>query len=194
MGKKKNKKVIIPKDKERAKLYQLYLSKEYDMSPYNAAIKAGYSHPHALYLEKNFPLDLKDERGRWDGNRVVANIYEQEGFTIRRSIRRMIEKAGLVDNVEGAQKVISANVIIKSDDPDVKALKASGLTRDFVEVPDEDMRFKYHMKLNEIAGIVKSDADGEKGNNNVKPYSIQITILSDKQKEGGNGKGVEIEI
>lgn len=195
MGKKKNTKSVIPKDKERKKLYQIYLSKSYDMSPYNAAIKAGYSHNHALYLEKHAPIDIKDERGRWDGNRFALNVIEQEGFTIRRSIRRMIEKAGLVDGIEGANKIISAQVIIKSDNPDVKSMKANSRTNDFVEVPDEDVRYKYHMKLNEMVGLVKSESNGDAAQGNVKPYNIQINILSENpkpEKGGGNGAGVEI--
>lgn len=166
---KKKKEVIIPKDKEKEKLFKLYLSHEYGMMPYNAAVKAGYNRSQAIYLAKiNDPLDIKNEKGQWDGNQVAKNIFEQEGFTIRRSIRRMVEKAGLVDNIEGANKVISA-----------------------VEVPDEDIRFKYHMKLNEMVGLSKTDEEGNRGSGNIKPYSIQITILSDKS-QGGNGKGVEI--
>jgi len=143
--------LAILNEQQKRKLFKLLISPEWGLQPYNAAIKAGYPYREAMKLD---PLNVKDEKGRWDPQQAIVNIAEQEGFSLRRSIRRMVEKAGLSPdpNVEGANKTISANVTIKSDDPTVTIKRANSLTRDFVDVPDEEIRFKYHKELNEITG------------------------------------------
>jgi len=199
----KKKKISKPKvkfDKEKLKLFRSYYSTQYGMTAYNAARKAQFSVKESMLIAKqNDPLAIYDENGKWDIDKVVENMYEQEGYTKRLAIRRMVRKAGMLeeDGTPGAQKVISAQVVIKSDNPDVKPIKANSRTNDFVEVDDEDIQIKYLKDLNKMSGLVDNEKATEKDPTNAsKPYNITIQIMSDKPAEGkgngGNGGGVEV--
>jgi len=168
----KSKRALDKTERLRRQLYREYLSPAYGLSPYNAALKAGYPEHRAQMMSA---LDIKCRNGKLDLNRVVSNIYEQEGYTVRRALRRMIAKAGLAWDGEGAAtKIISAQVVVKSDDPTVKTMTAGGRTNDFVEVPDEYLQYQYISKLNDIAGLTRPDGSEGAG---AMPYSIEISIV-----------------
>lgn len=175
---------------EREKLFDLYTGPEYGMSVRNAALKAGYTPKgaedkyiaaRALQLMNITPLD----------------IAEQEGLTLRKAIRRMIEKAGFKESegLLGTQKFISAHVVLKREDGSIEAAEAGGRRNDFVEVPDEYMQFKYLQELLEVAGIKKKISNNELDPeaNGKRSVNIEINILGEDKKLKHDGPVIDID-
>jgi len=158
MKKKKNKKSIITNGNKE--LLKKYMSVEFGMQPYNAAIKAGYNDQFAKALQTRL------------GNKAIfgytyAGIAEQEGWTPRKSLRKMIEKAGHVKGILPVQRVISSHTNGKADSK----------TNDFIEVPDEDLILKYENKLWEITGLKVGD-DEINTNKNKPSFNLIINLNS----------------
>lgn len=83
-------------------------------------------------------------------DRNSAKVIGSENLS-KLNFAEFLEDAGISDNLlrkkieEGldADRTISANVTIKSDDPTIKNRKANGRDVDFIDVPDYATRHKY---------------------------------------------------
>ena len=81
-----------------------------------------------------------------------------------------------------ASRVISANVIVKSDNPKVKNKNATARDVDFIEVPDHSVRHRYWQDLNKILGHL--GPDNGNGNGNQTNFLTIIAGLRQADAEG----------
>lgn len=150
------------KNSKAEKEYALYRSKEYGLSPYNAAIKAGFSVQKALILqekanaEKVFTESFRD-------------IAEQEGATPRTIVRHLIKMAGLNDREEGAKQI-------------------KGTDDSFVEAPCDKTQLLYLRELISFCDLGAAakmlNEDGtEEGAGDVFNISIKVLNVTTEQKE-----------
>jgi hypothetical protein len=91
---------------------------EIGMSPKNAAVVAHYSKKECELVQATVGFSLPD-------------VAEQVGATTKVLLRTFAEKAGIVPGVDGAMRTISAMIVEKDAGPQ---------TKDFIEVPDENVR------------------------------------------------------
>jgi len=151
----------IKKNSPQAKKFKLFISKEYGMTPYNAAISAGCSEKVAQAIAEIYIAQ------KMLGYTMV-DIAEQEQATGRRLIRWLSEKAGIVDGIPGASRVISVINYGEGND------KAKSTDKEFIDVPDYDVQFKCIHELLEI-----HKADPARGGGGPRSFSIEINILGD---------------
>ncbi|MFA5321178.1 MAG: hypothetical protein WC373_00780 [Smithella sp.] len=149
---------LLSSKSKKVLLFKKYISDEFGMSPYNAAIKASFTEKQAREIEEGYKVlgmmsySLKD-------------VCDQEQATDRKIIRRLAEMSGIVENVEGVTKVISATMIQKNSS---ELESAHSMTKDFINVPDEDLRFRCLSKLIDI----RHDSFG----NNITQGASQIIV------------------
>ena len=113
-----------------------------------AAIAAGYS-PHSA---KSIASDLLTSKTNLTVQAALYRLMDRKGLTDTHLLEPI--KAGLT-----ADKVISARVIIRSDDPTVKLEDATSRTDDFIEVPDHPTRLKAAELGFKLKGYLKTDQD-----------------------------------
>lgn len=140
-----------------------------------AAIAAGYSPKSA----KSIASELLNSKTNLNVQAALWQLMDKKGLTDTHLLEPI--KAGLI-----ADKVISARVIVKSDDPTVKLEAAHSRTDDFIEVPDHPTRLKAAELGFKLKGYLKPEGDtGPKsvtlvyGHNVAMQTFVKATLPSD---------------
>lgn len=113
----------------------------------DAAIQAGYREKSAKCIASDYLNDPK----HFEFQGYLWKLLDRQGLTDRKLLSPVREALK-------ANRVISARVIIKSDDPSVKLEEATSRTDDFIEVPDHPTRLKAAELGLKLRGYLKDTA------------------------------------
>ena len=179
---------------------------ELGMTPYNAAIVAGYKHEgaNALVMEAQ-------AKGLMT-NSTFKDIAERKGITPVTLVNHLAERAGFFDRESGAKKVLGVAPTIKNirklymsrpggalEGSDVEAPEANEGTMDWIEVPDDKTQHGYMLTLLELLQYTGKKVEDGKPLDPGAPrvFNITFNVLPEQGKEiakaaieiGMNGHG-----
>lgn len=181
---------------DREKEYER-LVREVGMSPYNAALTAGFT--PTLALERQ-AVDLA---AQIFGGMKFSDIAERKLITPMKIIEHLAMRAGFFDREKGARKIVSLTPTVrkminaatsrmaKPDDQDLP--DAHALEWDWVEVPDDQTQAKYMAMLLdflEYSGQAKPGAVIPVGSGN-RSFSIHFHVQPEAAAHAG-GKVIEM--
>lgn len=169
--------------------------RETGMSPYNAALVAGFPATQALSMQAE--ALAKDTFG----GRDFKDLAERQGITPNKIIEYLARRAGFFDREDGAKKIVSlvpafkkmiaaktkgTNTRDRLADPDDQDLEqAKEAEWDWVEVPDDSIQQKYMAQLLDFlqyTGQAKPGATVPVGNG-ARSFSIHFHVKEDEQKQ-----------